>query len=121
MNTHYLPADAPILIIDDEFLVLWSLQDELEQLGFHSIYTASNVDASLAMVNDQEFSFAFLDVNLGDQKSFPIARALEKRGIPFAFVTGYGRAGLEGKFEEAAVIHKPVSRASLDKVVAIAH
>lgn len=121
MNTHYLPADAPILIIDDEFLVLWMLQDELQQLGFHAIHTASNVDASLALVKDREISFAFLDVNLGDQKSFPIAQALEERGIPFAFVTGYGRAGLEGRFEEAAVIHKPVNREALDKVVALVH
>lgn len=121
MNVHYLPADAPILIIDDEFLVLWMLQDELQRLGFHSIHTASNVDSSLALVNDREFSFAFLDVNLGEQKSFPIAKALQERGIPFAFVTGYGPAGLEGKFEEAAVLHKPVSRAAIDEVVAIAH
>lgn len=120
MNTHHLPADAPILIIDDEFLVLWALQDELERLGFRHIRTASSVEGSLELVADAHFDFAFLDINLGDQKSFPIAQALEDKGIPFAFVTGYGRAGLDGKYRDATVLPKPVSRSALKEVVALA-
>lgn len=120
MDRLNLPPDAAILIIDDEFLVLWALQDELEQLGFNQIRTASNVESSLELVGATEFDFAFLDVNLGDQKSFPIARALEEKGVPFAFVTGYGRAGLEGRYQDATVLPKPVSRGALKEVLAVA-
>lgn len=121
MNAYRLAADAPILILDDEFLVLWNLQDELQRLGFVSIHTASSIDKSLELVNSQKFSFAFLDVNLGDQKSFPIAEALAEQGIPFAFVTGYGRDGLEGNFQETPVLPKPVGRRALNEVVTLAN
>lgn len=115
--TTYLPADAPILMVDDEFLVLWALRDELERFGFQSLHTASDVDASLSLLEDREFSFALLDVNLGDQKSFAIAEVLEEKGIPFAFVTGYGRAGLDGRFEDVPVIQKPAGARALKAVV----
>lgn len=114
-----LPSDASILVIDDEFLVLWALQDELERLGFSHIQTASSVGKSLELVESGQFDFAFLDVNLGDQKSFPVAEALEEKSVPFAFVTGYGRAGLEGKFTEAIVLPKPVNRNALTEVVVL--
>jgi hypothetical protein len=32
-----------------------------------------------------------------------------RRRIPFAFVTGYGRAGLPADFQQALVLTKPVS------------
>ena len=35
---------------------------------------------------------ALLDVNVAGEKVFPVAYALEERGIPFLFVTGYGQA-----------------------------
>jgi hypothetical protein len=37
---------------------------------------------------------AILDVNLNGQKTFPIAEALSRRGMPFVFATGYGAGGL---------------------------
>ena len=39
--------------------------------------------------------FALLDVNLGDgETSFATAEILRARGVPFAFVTGYGDQGV---------------------------
>lgn len=120
MSAHPLPADAAILIIDDEFLVLWALQDELERLGFEHIQTASSVAGSLELVEHSHLDFAFLDVNLGDQKSFPVADALDEKGVPYAFVTGYGRAGLDGRFRDATVLAKPVSRRAVQEIVTVA-
>ena len=33
-------------------------------------------------------------MNIAGEMVFPVAHALEKRGIPFLFVTGYGQAVL---------------------------
>lgn len=120
MTVCHLPADAHILVIDDEFLVLWALQDSLERLGFRHIRTAANVGNGLELVEDDQFAFAFIDVNLGGQKSFPIAQALDDKGIPFAFVTGYGRAGLDGHYRDATVLTKPVTPKAISAVVALA-
>jgi acetyl-CoA acetyltransferase len=32
---------------------------------------------------------------------------LKRRGKPFAFVTGYGEAGILDEFSDAPVVHKP--------------
>ena len=119
MSAYALPSDATILIVDDEFLVLWALQDELERLGFEHIQTASSVAGSLEMVARDHLDFAFIDVNLGNQKSIPIADALDEKGVPYAFVTGYGRAGLDERFRDAAVLAKPVSQRAVREIVTV--
>ena len=119
MASNRLNANDPILVVDDEFLVLWMLQGELEQMGFRNIHTAAGVSSSLKLCESQKFCFAFLDVNLGSETSFSIAEALERAGVPFAFVTGYGRAGLGDAFEQTPVLSKPVDARELRGVLAV--
>ena len=119
MASNRLDANDPILIVDDEFLVLWMLQDGLEQMGFRNIHTASGVSSSLKLCETERFCFAFLDVNLGSETSFGIAEALERDGVPFAFVTGYGRSGLGGAFDQTPVLSKPVDVNALSGVLSV--
>jgi DNA-binding LytR/AlgR family response regulator len=48
-----------------------------------------NLARGLDLARADRIDLAFLDISLGEEKSFPIARELAKRHIPFAFVTGY--------------------------------
>lgn len=107
-------------MVDDEFLVLWALQDALEEMGFTAVETAGNVPEALDLLGARAFEFAFLDVNLESARSFDIARLLEQRGVPYAFVTGYGRAGIENDFPHARVLTKPLDRRDLRATVALA-
>jgi len=51
---------------------------------------------------------AILDINLGDQTSFPIADELAERSIPFLFASGYGeQARLPDQFADIPVLRKP--------------
>ena len=51
---------------------------------------------------------AILDVNLGNETSALIADELVRRGIPFAFATGYSdRLLIPEQFATAPVIRKP--------------
>lgn len=116
----FLSAESRILVVDDEFLVLWALQDALEEMGFTGIETAATVPEALALVEARLFKFAFLDVNLGTAKSYDIARTLDRQGVPYAFVTGYGRAGVEDDFPQAMVLTKPIDWRDLRGAVALA-
>lgn len=115
-----LNPDARILLIDDEFLVLWALHDALEDIGFQSIRTAGNVRDALAAIAEESFHFAFLDVNLGTEKSFPIASELELKGVPYAFVTGYGSGGIDEPFRHVRVLTKPVDAQDLRQTLTVA-
>ncbi|WP_232494420.1 hypothetical protein [Novosphingobium kaempferiae] len=58
--------------------------------------------------------FAVLDINLGDQASFPVAdRLLEKR-VPFLFASEYGeQAKLPDEHRARMVIQKPYTAHNL--------
>ena len=47
------------------------------------------------------------DANLGGDPVDEIAAALTRKGIPFAFATGYGREALPHGFRDRPVITKP--------------
>ena len=52
---------------------------------------------------------AILDINLGNETSFPIAQALMKRNIPFIFITGYDDLILnENDFSNHKLFRKPI-------------
>jgi hypothetical protein len=50
---------------------------------------------------------ALLDVNLAGEQCFPIAATLGARGVPFAFLTGYGDDGLPAEYREVPRLIKP--------------
>ena len=88
-------------------LVLMNVEMALEDLGCTAIYTAANVADALALLSEQSFDAAMLDVNLGEEKSYPIADVLSQRGIPFTFSTGYSDHGERVEFANRPVLRKP--------------
>ena len=60
---------------------------------------------------------ALLDVNLGGRPIFPVADALKARGVPFAFASGYGEAGLTEDHRGSTVLQKPFREADLRRVL----
>jgi hypothetical protein len=53
--------------------------------------------------------FAILDVNLGTERSAPVAEALRVRGVPFALANGYNESQLrEEAFRNAPHLGKPI-------------
>ena len=53
-------------------------------------------------------SGALLDVNLTGDLTGPLAHALQDRGIPFVFMTGYAQRGfVPAEFDDVPVIGKP--------------
>ncbi|PZQ62117.1 MAG: hypothetical protein DI544_03895 [Sphingomonas taxi] len=89
------------------------VEDMLSELGFEHVESAMAVAEALPLATDLELSFAILDVNLGDQRSFAIADVLRARGVPFLFATGYGARGMEGDYVGSCVVQKPFRRDEL--------
>src|SRR5690606_3812722 len=55
------------------------------------------------------FDAAFLDGNLHGHPVDPVASALRAAGIPFVFVSGYGRESLPAAFADTEIVGKPFS------------
>lgn len=54
-----------------------------------------------------------MDANLAGTRVDELAQTLKARGIPFAFVSGYGREGLPAGFQEALLVSKPFNSRQL--------
>lgn len=102
-----------ILVVDDEWLIADALDSMLRDLGHQVLGPAPSVSRALKLIAAGPPDAALLDISLGGEKSFPIARELEARGIPFAFLTGYSRPDLPTEFSERPLLSKPVPLAAL--------
>jgi DNA-binding response OmpR family regulator len=56
---------------------------------------------------------AVLDVNLGGERVYPVAKILAARHVPFIFVTGYSGDALPREYAEQPRIAKPFRAAQL--------
>jgi ActR/RegA family two-component response regulator len=97
-----------ILTVEDAFLVGLQLKRDIESLGYEVLGPVPTVKAALALLDHPNLAFAILDINLGEGDSIAVAKALQDRGIPFVFITGYQSVGIAG-LEQAEVIRKPAS------------
>ncbi|CAA9275700.1 MAG: Phytochrome, two-component sensor histidine kinase [uncultured Acetobacteraceae bacterium] len=109
------------LLVEDSTLLALDAEEILLKLGFDRVEVASTVAGGTAAVERAAggFGFALLDFNLGDETSLPIAEELHRRGVPFAFATGYGK-GIQLPPELAGtvpVIAKPYRADDIAKLV----
>ncbi len=107
-----LMAAAPIrpgvLVVEDAFLVGLQLKRDIETLGCDVIGPVARTAEALDLLDEHDIAYGVLDVNLGDEDSGPVAAALQKRGIPFLFVTGYETTGIDA-FPDAIILRKPTT------------
>jgi CheY-like chemotaxis protein len=110
-------AGLKVLVVEDETIVSFLIEDMLEALGCAEVWHAGDVVGALAILRDRRPDIAVLDVNLGHEPAYPIAERLEAERIPFAFATGYGRDGIPDRWARRPVIQKPFTQEMLAAVL----
>src|SRR6266508_2102587 len=78
------------------------------------------VDEALEAAKTATFDVAILDINLNGQTIVPVAEALDARGMPFVFATGYGDVGLPEAFRNRPMLKKPFQMDGLGRMIEIA-
>jgi CheY-like chemotaxis protein len=106
-----------VLVIEDESPIALMIEDMLQDMGCAIAGSAATVDDALGCVEAGGLDFALLDVNLGGTSAEAVADALIKAAVPFAFASGYGRAGVPAHLQDRPVIRKPFTGADLEKVL----
>jgi CheY-like chemotaxis protein len=76
--------------------------------------TCASVADAMRAIEASAPQAAILDVNLRGQLVYPVADRLLDRGIPFVFVTGYGRESIDRRYSFVKVLEKPVERQALE-------
>lgn len=107
-----------VLVVEDEIMVAWLLEDLLADLGYAIVGPAARVNQALTMIETEAIDVAVLDVNLNGEMSYPIADALAARGVPFVFVTGYDKDRILDVYRRCPILQKPFHRSELSGTLA---
>jgi CheY-like chemotaxis protein len=108
--------NSRVLLVEDESLVAMMMVEALVELGLTVIGPYANTAEATQAVNETPVGAAILDINLGREMVYPVAEVLEARGIPFAFVTGYGSEGVDRRYSAVPLLLKPVDKSVLQNL-----
>lgn len=100
-------AGLRVLVVEDEFLVALSLEEDLRAAGCHVIGPFGDLATATHAARAEEFDIALLDVNLRGEKIFTVADDLQARGVKFVLLSGYGKMDLPDRFRASPRLAKP--------------
>lgn len=116
------PERPKAIVVEDEFLVALHIKDLLAEMGFEVVGHGARLAEAMALAEQQtDLAMAILDVNLAGELSWPVARALRRRGIEFVFVTGYlpAHTALPEDLAGATMLSKPVDLRTLRRALLV--
>ena len=108
-----------VMVVDDNQEIGQALREQLEDAGHTVIGPIPRVAEALAAIAYYPLDVAILDINMGQEGYVtPVADALDDRGIPFVFLTGYSAYYARGmplgrRFKERLLVTKPYQQAEL--------
>lgn len=96
------------MIAEDDAIIAFDTLGILREAGAEVVGCGSTLKETLSLVQTPLLSAALLDVNLGNEKIYPAALALEERGVGVVFYTSSARAdGIVAIWAGAQVLSKP--------------
>ncbi len=103
MNKH----KGRILIVEDEPLVAWTLEEVLVDAGFVVVAIVGRVAKAMAVIKSIACDAAVVDANLAGESASPVAQALAERNLPYLVISGYSREQLPADFPVSHYLQKP--------------
>jgi DNA-binding response OmpR family regulator len=105
------------MVVEDHWLTALALEFALREAGCEVVGPVAGFDEAKDLAADGQIEAALLDVNLGDETSFPIADLLMARAIPFAFATAFSGGNLPSRFVDCTLLSKPFDLNALMVVI----
>lgn len=97
-----------VLVLEDEAIIVLGTTIILENLGADRVLSASTVAEAIVIAENNELSFAMLDVMLGHETCEPVAQLLTIKNVPFVFATGMGdQLPFTARFPASPILSKP--------------
>ena len=105
-----------ILIVEDEPWIAMDLETIVIDLVTATFVVEGSIAASKEVLQEA-LDFAFLDVEVTDGKTFEIAQILERKHVPFAFVSGSPQDQLPFELRSVPFIPKPFHAAQIESAL----
>lgn len=111
------PANAQILIVEDDALVAMEMEARVSGYGYVVVGPASTIAIANRLLDQFRPDAALLDVNVCGERVTPIAARLRDMAIPYVLVTGYARLSFEEPELQVEKLSKPIAEAELARAL----
>ena len=106
-------TDLPVLVIEDEAMIAWMVEDILESLGFTTIAVAACSKAALELADREAPGLIVSDINLGaaslDGVS-TVAQIARGQPLPVLFITGHAGADTLARIEAEVALSRTLRK-----------
>jgi CheY-like chemotaxis protein len=99
-----------VLVVEDQAPIALQMEDMLAESECEVVGPASRVGQALRLLSDNAVDAAVLDLNIAGELVYPVADALDARGLPYVFATGYSPSDVADRYGHRPVLQKPFSR-----------
>ena len=107
------------LVVEDNMIIAMEAEELLRELGYDDCHVCGSVSSALRIIADRPISVALLDIDLGGETCEEIAMALQARGTPFIFASGYdGFPQLAEDLASVPVVTKPYTGSDIAAAIA---
>jgi len=107
-----------ILIVEDDMFIAMDMEHLVADAGYEVVGPCACVADGLHAARETALDGAILDVNLGDERVWPVADLLDQQGVPFLLATGYSLAEVPKRFQTRTILHKPLQTGALGSALA---
>jgi DNA-binding NtrC family response regulator len=113
-----LMEDQRVLVIEDEYVVAEAIERTLTRAGAIVLGPVPSVDQAMALLDrGGRIDSAVLDINLGEQKVYPVVDRLLALGVHCIFATGNDIADVPSNYKDIAILEEPVDISSMIDVL----
>jgi CRP-like cAMP-binding protein/CheY-like chemotaxis protein len=98
------------LIVEDNFLTATEVSDIVRDCGYGVAGTVARLKRGLDLLAERPVDGAIIDINLDGTTSFPLCAELDRRKVPFFFLTGYPSTVIPPDFRGMPLLPKPADR-----------
>jgi DNA-binding response OmpR family regulator len=103
------PVRRKVLVIEDSPVVGPFTADILAELGFEAVGPAPNMASARQLAEQADYDAALLDIHIRGERVFPLCEALDAKGVPFIFTSGYADWQMPDKWQDRPRLQKPYS------------
>ena len=107
-----------VLIVEDNPLLAYDLEDLIRDHGLEPVGPALDLQTGIMLARENQLHGALLDIDLGEDRVWPLARELKSHTVPFAFISAQCSGDmLPPEFADHDCIEKPAEREQIAATV----
>jgi two-component SAPR family response regulator len=106
-----------ILVVEDEPILAFDIESTLQVMGCDTVGPVGRLAEAAALIDQEQFDCAILDVNILGGHITSLAETLLDRSVPILLATGYDSFALSERLMKLPRLHKPYTSEELSTEV----